>query len=204
MGVTTKGLWYPDETDNISPLHPVLSSMQSSVDTALSNPINYTPAGIHRVANSGGLTTLLSTLSAAGYVMSSSNPVFAYRADTQILYVNTGSGWTEAWIPTTTTTVGSVTSHRWPNGVQMIAARVDVTIASPNVAASTTIAFPEAFQSVPFPRFSTTFFSGAPAPATAQVISLASASTTGVTVWANRSVVSTISIDVIGVGRWRA
>lgn len=36
MGTTAKGLWYPDGTDNIAPLHPHLAAMQTSVDNWLS------------------------------------------------------------------------------------------------------------------------------------------------------------------------
>lgn len=95
MGTTPKGLWYPDGTDPISPIHPHLAAMQTSVDTALSGVRLDTPAGVHAVANAAGLTTLLADLTTAGYAYSSANPVYAYRADNQMLYRNIGAGWVE-------------------------------------------------------------------------------------------------------------
>lgn len=95
MGTTAKGLWYPDGTDTISPIHPHLAAMQTSVDNALSGVRVDTPAGIHEVADTTGLATLLTTLTTAGYSVSASNPVYAYRADNQTLYRNIGAGWVE-------------------------------------------------------------------------------------------------------------
>ena len=60
MATTAKGLWYPDGSDNINPLHPVLGAMQASVE---GNPRLDTPAGIHVVANSAAATTLATNLS---------------------------------------------------------------------------------------------------------------------------------------------
>lgn len=93
MGTTAKGFWFPDGSDDISPLHPVLGAMQTSVDNGLNNPRFDTPPGIHRVTDAAGLSTLVANLSSAGYTVSSSNPAYAFRADTQLLYENTGSGW---------------------------------------------------------------------------------------------------------------
>lgn len=93
MGTTSTGLWYPDGSDNISPLNPVLAAMQTSTDTALQGPLVNTPAGIHTVADVTGLTDLENSLAASGYTVSSANPAYAYRADVQVIYENRGSGW---------------------------------------------------------------------------------------------------------------
>lgn len=90
MATTSEGLWYPDGTDIINPLHPVLAAMQTSVGV---NPRMDTPAGIHSVADATGLTTLANDLDSVGYTISVSNPAYAYRADTQMIYENRGSGW---------------------------------------------------------------------------------------------------------------
>ena len=90
MATTPEGLWYPSGTDNINPLHPVLAAMQTSVGA---NPRVNTPAGVHKVANDTELTTLVTNLTTAGYVISAANPAFVYRTDTKRLMVNEGAGW---------------------------------------------------------------------------------------------------------------
>lgn len=100
MPTTPKGLWYPDETDNISPLDTVLANMQASTDVAMESVLVYNPAGIHKVADAAGLTALTSALSAAGYPVGPTNPIYAERTDTGLLYRSVASGtWTEV-IPT--------------------------------------------------------------------------------------------------------
>lgn len=98
MGTTSKGLWYPDASSNISPLQSVLSAMQVSVGNNIRLD---TPAGVHVVTNAAGLTTLVSNLLAAGYTVNASNPAYAYRVDTQLLYENRGGGWVQ-FMPTLT------------------------------------------------------------------------------------------------------
>ncbi len=87
MPTTAKGLYYPDDTTNVAPLHPVMAAMQSSVDAYLTDNMT-----IHPIPNTGARAGLV-----ALYPPSASKPLFAWRqdADTQykLEYTVDGTNW---------------------------------------------------------------------------------------------------------------
>ena len=88
MPTTPHGLYYPEDTVNVSPLHPVLAAMQTSMDDYLDeNPV------IHPIANTAGRAALI-----AEYPPTTATPLFIWRADApagQNLEVTTnGTTWT--------------------------------------------------------------------------------------------------------------
>lgn len=87
MPTTGKGLYYPDDTTNVAPLHPVLAAMQTSVDTYLG-----ANATIHTIANVAGRAAVV-----ALYPPTAATPLFTWRqdADTQykLEYTVDGTNW---------------------------------------------------------------------------------------------------------------
>lgn len=122
----------------------------------------------------------------------------------QLVTVYSGSAWQAIWdAHAGSTSVGAITAHKEPSGLLIVTGRVQVTIATGGTAASAAVSFPETFLSTPFPRVSLTSFSSSPSVTAPPVLTAASLSTTGVTVWANRSSTGPIDIDVMVVGRWK-
>lgn len=87
MPTTSKGLYYPDDTTAVAPLHPVLGAMQTSVDSYLSSN-----ATIHSIANVAARVGLV-----ALYPPSTAAPLFAWRQDAtsglNLEYTTNGSTW---------------------------------------------------------------------------------------------------------------
>lgn len=87
MPTTAKGLYYPDDTTNVAPLHPVMAAMQSSVDAYLTDNMT-----IHPIPNTGARAGLV-----ALYPPSASKPLFAWRQDAssqvKLEYTIDGTNW---------------------------------------------------------------------------------------------------------------
>lgn len=93
MATTSLGIYYPDETTNITPLHTVLGAMSSSVDGVLVGPVYRTPMGVHVIADAAARAGLLASLTSGGYTPGASNPVLIYQVDTALQYMYNGTSW---------------------------------------------------------------------------------------------------------------
>jgi hypothetical protein len=71
MPNTNLGIYYPDDTTNVTPLHTVLGAISTSVDSYLA-----ANATIHTIANTAGRAAVI-----AKYPPTVSNPVFTWRQD---------------------------------------------------------------------------------------------------------------------------
>lgn len=98
-------------------------------------------------------------------------------------------------------TAADIRYMKQADGTLIVTARVTITIATAGTAVSAPVVFPIPFAALP--RFSLASFSGAPSTTAPPVITLASGTTAGVTVWANRASTGAIPIDVTAIGRWK-
>lgn len=87
MPTTSQGIYYPDSATNITPLHTVLATMASSIDTILDGDVQ-----VHRVANTTARNALVSQ-----FPPSAANPLFVWRADAdngrELEYTKNGTTW---------------------------------------------------------------------------------------------------------------
>lgn len=87
MPTTPQGIYYPDSTTNVAPLHTVFSAMASSIDDALAGGVQ-----IHRVANVTERNALVPQ-----FPPSAANPLFVWRADAtngqELEYTKNGTTW---------------------------------------------------------------------------------------------------------------
>lgn len=95
----SKGIIRYEAGDSVSPIHTALNLGLDSVSTALDSPLFNTPAGVHVVANSTELAPLRTTMTTAGYP--TTDPLYAHRKDTGLLYVQPTSGDSWSVYPTT-------------------------------------------------------------------------------------------------------
>lgn len=87
MPTTSQGIYYPDSTTNVAPLHTVFSTMASSIDTVLAGGVR-----VHRAANTTARNALVSQ-----FPPSAANPLIVWRADApngrELEYTKNGSTW---------------------------------------------------------------------------------------------------------------
>ena len=90
----SKGIIRYEAGDLVFPIQTTLNLGLDSVSTALDSPLYNTPAGVHVVANSTELAPLRTTMTTAGYP--TTDPLYAHRKDTGLLYVQptSVSSWT--------------------------------------------------------------------------------------------------------------
>lgn len=87
MPTTSQGIYYPDSTTNVAPLHTVFSTMATSIDNILAGDVQ-----IHKVANTTARNALV-----AQFPPSAANPLFVWRADAtngqELEYTKNGTTW---------------------------------------------------------------------------------------------------------------